>query len=89
MTYTGWGSHRWSGWPGSVCELCRYQDPLETMNTVGCFPFPEDLDNPTQEEIDAQEAFYDSIDEMIGNCRGNPDGVDPYTIPVPKETASD
>lgn len=29
-TYTlGWGTHRWSGWPGAYCMLCGIDDPTE------------------------------------------------------------
>lgn len=83
MTYhTGWGSHRWSGWPGAICMLCGCEDPLESAEN---FPVPDDLSNPTQEEVAAHFAFYESIDKVIGNCPGNPDGDDPYSIPVPRK----
>lgn len=76
--YTGWGSHRWSGWPGAYCMLCGMSDPHESAVADGEFPFPLDLDKPTQEEQEKMKQWYIKNDAQ--DCPRNGHHKDPYKI---------
>lgn len=76
--FTGWGSHRWSGWPGAYCMHCGVFDPHEQAVAGDNFPFPADLDNPTPEEQQAMKDWYKANDGP--QCPKNTDGKDPYSF---------
>jgi hypothetical protein len=66
--------------------LCGCEDPLE--NDEVNFPFPQDIDNPTPEEQALMDAYYAAMDEKLGDCPANPDGINPFRIePVRKGQA--
>lgn len=66
------GRHRWSGWPGAICEYCGAEDPLEIA-------LADSVYDPITREWSDKEREKEAK-ELFDNCPLTEDGEDPFKI---------